>query len=896
VPAAPGADPAPPVAEPAAVQGPVGTVKGLIVYPDTREGAAGATVEAQGPDAKTVLSEADGTYTITLAPGKYTLVFSAPGGEPTTRDVTVVAGGTLVVDIIPDLGSEEIIVYDTIDLRSDSGLLAQRRAATTVSDSIGAEQISRSPDSNASDAAKRMVAATVQDNRYVVIRGLGGRYSLTLLNGVPVPSPDPDVPAAPLDLFPASMVTNLTINKTFAPDQPGNFAGGALSIDTRTYPSQFTFRAKASISGDSESSFRTVRNYGGGSYDALGYDDGTRALPSQIPSDRLAGDPTLSADQRAAQASSFSNRWTMGSTTAMPNLGLSATIGDTVPVKDERLGYIASLSYGLKSTRRVTHIARVGESDGQGGYLPSVLQLEDNQGTQSANLSALGATSATLNDNHQLNALVLYSHSADDSASQVTGTGDSTAIVDRTRLRFLERSLTFLQLVGDDRLAEGKVRIGWQGNLALVGQSEPDTRDLLRTQTPDGYVIDRSSGSAERLYSELDDTTGGGGVDVSLLLGSATLKAGTAISSSNRDYQSRRFHFDITGANASLDPRDAFDSRNAGNGMSVRESTLPTDGYSATRTIAAAYAQAELEPLRDLHILAGARFETSALDIGLSSKIDLMAPPTMDTSRRDNALMPSINAVYDVSKSSKLRAAYGLTVARPNFREVSPALYFDYVRRRAIGGNPELDQTSIHNFDLRWETFLGESELLAASVFAKRFVKPIEQILEDAGDGQNVSFANADGADSYGVELEARLSLARLTPALSAFSLGTNLSLIGSKIDVAGADRELQGQSPYVANLGVAYASKVGTRVDVLYNSFGRRIEEVGTGGAGDVYEEAFHRLDFTVSQEMGSRLKFKLSGTNLLNQRVVRTQNGVEILAYPIGFAAIGSVELSVL
>ncbi|HMG55689.1 MAG TPA: TonB-dependent receptor plug domain-containing protein, partial [Kofleriaceae bacterium] len=166
-----------------------------------------------------------------------------------------------------------------------------------MSDAISAQQIARSPDSNAADAAKRMVAATIQDNRYIVIRGLGGRYSTTLLNGVPLPSPDPDVPAAPLDLFPASLITNLTVNKTFAPDMPGNFAGGALGIETRSYPTKLLFRAKVGVAGNTTSSFRTLNGQAGGSLDFLGYDDGGRSLPGAIPFDRPAGDGSLTQDQ-----------------------------------------------------------------------------------------------------------------------------------------------------------------------------------------------------------------------------------------------------------------------------------------------------------------------------------------------------------------------------------------------------------------------------------------------------------------------------------------------------------------------------------------------------------------------------------------------------------------------
>jgi outer membrane receptor protein involved in Fe transport len=181
-------------------------------------------------------------------------------------------------------------------------------------------------------------------------------------------------------------------------------------------------------------------------------------------------------------------------------------------------------------------------------------------------------------------------------------------------------------------------------------------------------------------------------------------------------------------------------------------------------------------------------------------------------------------------------------------------------------------------------------------VFYKHFVKPIEKTLVEAGSGDNVGFANAKAADTYGVELEAKLNLGRLTSRLSAFTVGGNLSLIRSKIDLDGASRPLQGQSPYVLNLGLGYESESsGTQVDVLYNAFGARIDEVGTGGAGNVYEQPIHRLDITFSKKLPNRLKLKLAGTNLLGARVVRLQNGVEIFAYQQGVTVAGSLEMSI-
>ncbi|HEY0993446.1 MAG TPA: TonB-dependent receptor, partial [Kofleriaceae bacterium] len=334
----------------------------------------------------------------------------------------------------------------------------------------------------------------------------------------------------------------------------------------------------------------------------------------------------------------------------------------------------------------------------------------------------------------------------------------------------------------------------------------------------------------------------------------------------------------------------------AGAWMSMFEATQPSDGYAATRTVTGAFAMADLNPTQRLRVIGGARFEQSNLGVGLESKIEQGAPAMPRTRHDDRDVLPSLNAVYAVTPSTNLRAAYAMTVARPNFREIAPAIFFDYVRRRVLGGNPDLVETRIHNGDVRWETFLGDSELIAASMFAKHFDQPIERTVEIAGDGDNIGFANSGRANSYGVELEARLSLGRLSPSLAAFSVGGNLSMIRSRIELGGgASRALQGQSPYVANLALGYESRaLGTRIDVLYNAFGRRIQEVGTGGAGDIYEEPFHRLDLALSQPLPRNLRLKLAASNLLDQRVVLTQDRVQTLAYPVGVTVLGSVEYS--
>ncbi len=896
--------PAPTDSPPSDTRPAQGTVTGKVIDKMSGEGLPAATISIEGATGKqTLASDFDGTFTLTLEPGTYTITFSTPEYGELVRTVTIVADTTIDLETLSldlaqvDTNDETIEIYDTIDTRKDSALLAERRFAATVSDAIGAEQIARSPDGNASDASKRMVGATVQDNRYIVIRGLGGRYSMTLLNGVPLPSPDPDVPAAPLDLFPAALITNLTVHKTFSPDMPASFAGGALGLETRSYPTRFSFKAKVGLGNNTLSSFQSLNTQRGGGLDVLGYDDGSRSLPSVIPDHKLAGDPSLSQEQVNAQVGAFAPNWQTTRRRVGPNMSASAQIGDTLrPGDGQRLGYFASLSYGHGYTRRKAHVSRVGESDGNGGHLPSLMQIEDDATTEQANLGAVAMTGWAPSKGQNIHLVGLYTHTGDVLASQVTGTENNASVVDRTRLQFLQRELAFGQLLGTHTLAKHAI-LDWQGNVARVAQHEPDTRDLLRTQLDDGrYAITSGAGASERLFGELADTTLGAGLSLRVPYDRVKLAFGSSIQRGERDYQQRRFRFSLMGDAVFSDPNDAFDPNNAGLAMTMLEATIPSDGYRAIRTIAAAYAMADVALTSNLRAIAGARFEASDLEVGMASNIDLMVTPEPPTEHKDRNLLPSANLVYALTPSTNLRAAYGMTVARPNFRELAPSLYFDYIRRRAIGGNPDLVQTTIHSGDLRWETFLGESEVIAASVFAKHFDQPIERTVENGGDGQNVSFANSDRASLVGLELEARISLGRLAGALSEFSISGNLSLIRSRIAREGVVRALQGQSSYVANVGVGYESTATkTRVDVLYNSFGRRIEEVGTAGNGDIYEEPVHRLDLAISQPLPRNTRLKLTAANLLDSDVVRTQDGVEIYSYPLGVTVVGSVEMTI-
>jgi hypothetical protein len=897
------------------IPGNMGQVRGLVVDGKTGEGL----IEAQITVIKTgkkVLTDVDGNYKINLPPGVYELrVFAELKPARRIGNVRVTKGKVTHIDVALDSADDkapvqEIEVVAAPNTATEAVQIVRRQKAAVVSDGISAQQIAKSPDTNASDSIKRVVAATVQDNRYVVIRGLGGRYSSTLLNGVILPSPDPDVPAAPLDLFPAQLLANLTIAKSFSPDLPGNFAGGVLQIETRDFPSKFMFTLRAAGSADTQSTFRGAYNYKGGGLDFLGYDDGTRKMPAEIPRGTKlaeAGDGTPE-DARLKQWSSFPNNYNLRSHQLSPNIGFTTVLGDTVSLGNQKIGYLASVNYGHRWVRRVTDLRRYGEVDPVTKKLnPSVEQLRDETGTELPSLGGLLTVGWAPSPAHRINLTTLYTHNTENSAGRISGRDDSDLPIERLRFRFLERGMWFSQLIGEDAIAPGKVLLGWQASFAKTTQHEPDTRDLLRGRVPNGqYWVGYQSGGSERMYSDLGDTSYGGGLDLSFLLNGAKIKAGGLLNAASRTYVTRRFHYnarsplDLGATNEAI-----FNPANFGSGLTMQENTLPADSYEATRAIWAGYVMADIVKLDPVRIIVGERFEVSNLDVKVGNVIVPPEPGKEGTKRTDKALLPSLNGVLALTKEMNLRAGYSGTVARPHFREIAPALYFDYVRRRTIGGEPNLQETRIQNADLRWESFFGPTELLAASVFYKHFSNPIERTIEVAGSGTNVNFKNAPSAYAYGVEFEARSSLARLSPTLSPISLATNLSLIHSRVNAPGAGctagqtncqtvaRALQGQSPYVVNFSVTYQlEKTDTTFSALYNVFGPRIDEVGTAGNPNTLEQPVHRVDVTVNQRLPMGFNGKLSVTNVLDQRVVFKQEDVEILAYKPGVGFFGVVE----
>jgi hypothetical protein len=886
---------------------------GTILDAKTKEPLIEATIKVVRGGEGSALTDLDGRYVLELPPGTYELRAYYELYRPRRVTEVVIREGELTpieIELETDAETvEEVVVEARADTRKEAAVLQERRRAAAVSDAISAQEISRTPDSGANEAVKRVVAATVVDGRYVLVRGLGGRYGSTLLNGVTLPSPDPDEQAVPLDLFPSSLLANLTIAKTYEAHLPGTFGGGALLLETNSYPSQRELRVKLGTGFDSASTFKSRLASPGGGLTFLGLDDGGSSLPDLVPDDQPLSDRApgrLSATEVEAISESFANRWEAARSTARPGLSLGASLGDTLSLGSKRFGYLASLSLGSKTTVRSSEVGRASLEGGEVRYDQPLVPSE--VGTESAVLGGLVNASLELGPRDELSLFSLYTRASDHSAQEVSGYNRNANQVLRTQhLEIVTRSLLFAQLGGRHRFDDlSKLEARWQANGSITQRSQPDTREITYADLGSGtYRFQQES--AERFFSELEDHGYGGGLALALPLEGVKLEIGGSLQGSDRTFDARRFVMKLTGSmDAELlshSPEELFSEENIAPGrFLLREQTKSADAYEAQLLVSAGYASVDLSALEPLRVSAGLRYEVAAqtVDAGSRFSTDNNKVPSVD--RTDASAIPSVNVAYAIDSAMNLRAGYSYTVARPTFRELAAFSYYDFVRRRSISGNPSLLETRIHAADLRWERFIGDEGVLAATVFGKRFEDPIERIIANESN-QDLTFRNALAATAIGLELEARMGLGFIEEALESFKLGANLGLISSEIafdpelrsSQTSQKRPLQGQSPYVVNLGLTWAPRdLGTSATILFNVYGRRIKDVGSGGLPDVYELPFHKLDVTIAQDLGAGFSLKLAGQNLLNQTVVERQGPLTIFRYRPGVAGTATLEWS--
>ncbi|MFO0587339.1 MAG: TonB-dependent receptor [Polyangiaceae bacterium] len=880
-----------------------GVIAGKVVESSNGEGIIEAQVTVVGTKYKT-LTDLDGNYRLELPPGTYELrVFYEGHKARRVQKAAVAKGQTLTIDVSldADTAAPEVVEIEvTPDRASAATQVLIRKNSANVGDAVSAQDIAKTPDRNAAEAARRVVGATILDGRFVYVRGLGERYTNALLNGSPLPSPEPDRQAVPLDLFPALVLSDISILKTFTPDMPGDFAGGSVSIHTRQPTDQFQIAATLSFGFNTESTFRDRLSYPGSSTDFLGIDSGRRSLPSKFPEYKLSDGSakpdgsTVNKEDRWAAGKRINSSMQTNRSLALPNHTLNVVGGGTLSLGSAgKLGITAAATYGRRFTIATDYLTRrfnyAVDPSNPNKPFPYKAEVDNTGeiGNDQVNWGGLGVVSWSPSNDHRFTLTGLVSRSSDNEARVLTGyDGGAEATREDTRLQFRSRGLFFGELMGEHKIRALKgMDLDYRVSGSLATLDEPDTRQTsyLLITNGDGSTSRFWDGtptlSGQHFFASQSDRSIGGMLNVTqpILEGATPLKAkaGFFVQVRERTFDARRFHFRPLNGHFNdygVAPDQIFTDANIGTKVDFKEWTQNTDSYVASQNLYAGYLMADWTLTPALRVIGGARIESWSQTL---SSFDRFLPDTKVSSTHDSVdVLPALSLVWKTTKDSNLRASVSQTVARPQLREVSPFLFTDYVGARDQQGNPDLKASTIVNADLRFEVFPGAADVLAVSAFYKQFKDPIEAIILGGSSNDLITYTNAKGARVLGLELEAKKNLGFITSALADLSPIANLTLSQSRVELDPSQgiqttnvRPLVGQSPLVLNLGLDYTNEgTGTRARLLYNVSAARIRAAGSNNLLDTYEQPRHLLDAAIAQKIGQHVDLKLTIENILN------------------------------
>lgn len=886
-----------------------GVISGRVVDAQSARPLVSAQVSIEGGAG--TLTNVDGRYILRGVPvGVHEVRVQVIGyANKTITGVAVGPGRPATLDITMETAAlelEGLTVSAAAERGSTSSLLMERARATVVQDAIGSDQISRSPDGDAAAALKRVPGLSVVDGKFAYVRGLGERYSSTTLDGAPLASPVPDKKVIPLDLFPSGFLESIVTAKSFSPDQPGDYAGGLVQLRTKDFPTLRVLSLSVSGGWNSVSTFADGLGYAGSGLDVVGFDDGLRDLPAAVPRDVPLTSAYIASADLYEIGRSFGGDWGPTPQEGLaPNTSVGLSFGDDLDLGgDRRLGFILSASYGRSVSVKKNLVERVFAASG--GSDPE-LDYTGEQTERSVTLGGMFNVTYQPSSTSQIKLATLYNRIADDASRILTGFQlDANTDLRNTRIRYLGQSLLNAQLSGEHVLGFlGDASFDWRGGFSRASRYEPNTREVLYRRLPDGrFAFENFVQSGSIFHQDMVDDGLSGGVSLSLPFEfrgeAADIAVGGSFNRRTRDAYTRRFRFTpsagaVIGSEIrTLEPNRLFARQNIGpGGFQIQEATFRTDNYDAEENIGAGFVRADIELLPRLKASGGVRVETTRQEVAPHDFFESGLDPLPGADRSSTDLLPALNLTWEVVDGFNLRSSISRTLARAELRELAPFSFADYAGGYLVSGNPRLELSLIRNYDLRAEWFPTASAVLAVSGFYKEFDSPLEAVVLPSTELIK-SWVNADGATNIGVELEARSDLGFLSDALANVSLNANLTLVSSDVstgsvarihipgtgdvDLAVVDRErpLQGQSPYVVNLGLSWFEPgSGASASVLFNRFGERIDAVGGQGTPDIYEEGRNQLDVVVEAPLLRGWTAKLSAGRILGNQVEYTQGG---------------------
>ena len=868
-----------------------GAVAGNVLDADNGSVVRQARVAVEGRPALSTVTDLDGYYVLQLSPGTYQLLFTADNyHESTVSDIVVTAGAVQEVSTVMANFATQTVVDVTTDIdavtATAEAMLTERKLAPTVSDSMSRDEIRKSVASDAAGAVEKVTGVSVVDDGYVYVRGLGERYSATMLNGAMVPTTDPERRVVPLDLFPATLIENIKVIKTYAPDMPGEFSGGLVQMQTIEFPVARTFNASVSYGFNSRTTFKEFQTYQGGESDFWGYQDGSRDVPVRIPQTRLFPG-SFSRQEMQEFGRAFPVNWEGTSIDrARPSQTHSIAGGDTVGP----LGLVGAFTFTNKP-QVYQEARRYLVNTGRGNIGIRTDYPDFARGVEASRVGAVFNAALRLNSNNKIVFRNTYTHDADKEARRFEGlNGGIDLQIVAERLRWVERGLFSTGVEGEHNLpALGNSLIRWQYTYSQSGRDEPDFRETIYQRRYDDSLGFLSlPQSALRFYNTLEDKIHeplvewgkpffGSGV-------TGMFSVGVRATFRERDFEARRFRFkpaNFRHIDTSLAPNELLGPDNiAPDRFVLRENTRGTDTYRGDMDIFGTFAMLDISLGSKWRLVGGLRLEDALIQV---TTIDPLVPggvpAVAELDNRDP--LPGINASYALTSRQNLRFGYARTLNRPDFRELSPFDFLNVLGGYDTAGNPDLRRARIDNYDTRWEWFPGGNQVIAASYFLKDFTDPIETTIQPTIN-QRRSFVNATSARNQGFEIEWRQHLGHFHDGLEPFSLQSNFTFVDSNVEIppelallaTSKRRPLLGQSRFIYNFGTEWNKpRWRSTVRFFLNSVSRKITGVGTFGLPDIFQEGNLFMDLAYLYTIGERWGVKFTIENLSDNEYRWTQ-----------------------
>lgn len=893
-----------------------GSIEGTLYDSLNREPVPFANVVIEGTTIG-VATDFDGKFEIpNLNSGTYNLMVSALGFKKiVVREIKVLPGKKTALRIGAVSNSIQMqdveIVAEKIT-QTETAVMVETKSAVQVVSGISGQQIARSLDRDAAEVVRRLPAVTVVDNRYINVRGLSERYNLVMLNNVLTPSVEPDVKSFAFDLVPSSLLDRLLVYKTPSADLPGEFAGAVVKVYTRNSAD------RNEISFGYSTSYREGTTFGEfvtnrlSPMEFLGFDRGARAIPEGVPA-RIWD--TMNVSLRAGYSKLFKNNWAPQRLTAIPDQRFNLNIHNAFG-KKLRVGHVTSINYSntfLSVNASRDDFNELPPDSLLGKKRPDTLfTYMDRRNENNVRVGLVHNWSFTTK-RHRIEIKNLFNQLG---LNQVV-LRDGKEIVESYQYRreysyrYIQRSIYNLQLVAQHEVGQNG-KLDYALGYSFARRDEPDwrriryTRPLDDPEAPFMAIVanDANPFFLGRLYFRLREKifTGNANYEHRFKLDNngkvLTLKTGVFYEYKRRFFNARNlgykpaniFMFDFNIAREPVDSLFREQNINSQNGLVISESTNRSDSYRATNRLHAAYVMVDV-PFWRLRLNAGLRTEYNIQELDSTYSFTLSQPVRVFNPIL--SVLPSSTLIYNLAEKHSLKGAFGITVNRPEFRELAPFSFYDFNLNIVIYGNEGLKTPQIFNYDLKYEFSPSLSEAISIGGFYKKFVNPIESyFIPGAGSGgtRNFSFQNAESAFSTGAELEFRKTLDYGIKGLRDITLVGNAAWIYSRIELGekakgqNNNRPLMGQSPYVINTGIYYLNeKIGLQANVLYNVIGPRIVIVGSQGIPDIYEMPRNLVDISVSKifnlsasqrKVQHQLELRLGLQDLLNQPILMVQD----------------------